>query len=249
MIDPSRLEASELREAKIVDAFVQLSDTLIEGYDVIEFLGMLSEHVVSLVDADEAGIVVTDDHGRLQVVASSTERTRLLELFELQNREGPCLEAFKSGAPVTSGDLAVDGSRWPRFAAQALGVGFRSVHSVPLRLRTEIIGALNLLRSSPGLMHDSDLRLVHALAQVATIGLLQERAVSASRITSDQLRTALTSRVRIEQAKGFIAERHGIDIDTAFERLRAYARRHRLPLSDVAQSVVRDNFDIGGPEP
>ena len=124
------------------------------------------------------------------------------------------------------------------------------MHSVPLRLRTDIIGALNLLRSSPGLMRDLDLRLVHALAQVATIGLLQERAVSASRATSDQLRTALTSRVRIEQAKGFIAERHAIDIDTAFERLRAYARYHRIPLSDVAQSVVRDNFDIGGaPEP
>jgi GAF domain-containing protein len=232
------------RESAVIETLIELADTLIDDYDVIEFLGTLSERCVALVNADEAGIMVADGRGNLQVVASSSERTRLLELFELQNHEGPCLEAFTSGVPVWSSNLEVDGSRWPNFSREALAVGFRSVHSVPLRLRTEIIGALNLLRGGPGTMSEADLALATALAQMATIGLLQERAVNASKITSAQLQNALVSRVRIEQAKGVIAEREDVDIDTAFDRLRTYARAHHRQLSDLAQSVVRDNLDI-----
>ncbi|MEO7371545.1 MAG: GAF and ANTAR domain-containing protein, partial [Ilumatobacteraceae bacterium] len=212
------------RESLVVETMVQLADTLIDDYDVIEFLGMLSERCVSLVDADEVGIMVTDGHGNLQVVASSTERTRLLELYELQNRDGPCFEAFTTGLPVSSADLAAEHGRWSTFSTQALSVGFRSVHSIPMRLRADSVGALSLLRAAPGLMHEADLALVGALARMATIGLLQERAVHASRLASAQLQSALSSRIRIEQAKGVIAERHGVDIDTAFERLRTYAR-------------------------
>jgi transcriptional regulator with GAF, ATPase, and Fis domain len=229
----------------IVETLVQLADTLIEDYDVIEFLSMLSERCVLLVDADEAGIMVSDGRGNLQIVASSSERTRLLELFELENRDGPCLDAFNTGAPVSSVDLDVDESRWSHFSHRASSVGFRSVQSIPLRLRSETIGALTLLRSSAGAMDLADVSLAGALAKMATIGLLQERAVSASRNATAQLQTALTSRVRIEQAKGIIAERQSIDIDTAFDRIRTYARSHHLKLSDLALSIVSDNFDIG----
>jgi transcriptional regulator with GAF, ATPase, and Fis domain len=242
--DAPRSDTSRSRESVIIETLVQLADTLIDDYDVIEFLGMLSERCVSLVDADEAGIMVTDGRGHLQVVATSSERTRLLELLELQNRDGPCLEAFSSASTVFSPDLAHEDGRWPLFSREALAVGFQSVHSVPMRLRTEVVGAMTLLRSSPGVLQRADVDLVSALTQVATIGLLQERAVTASRVTSQQLQLALTSRVRIEQAKGVLAARHGLDIDTAFERLRSYARSHRRQLTDVAEAIVRYNFDI-----
>jgi GAF domain-containing protein len=243
MTDRDRIDTSS-REATIVDTFVQLADTLIEDYDVIEFLGLLSGRCVALVDADEAGIMVTDGQGHLQVVATSSERTRLLELFELQNQQGPALEAFTAGAPVTSSDLAVEEGRWPNFARRATSVGFRSVHSVPMRLRNETIGVLSLLRGSVGSLETADVKVVGALAQVATIGLLQERAISLSKTTASQLRTALLSRVRIEQAKGVIAERNRVDVDTAFQQLRNHARRRGARLSDLAERVVRDNIDI-----
>jgi GAF domain-containing protein len=244
MTDPTKTVNFSGRETMVIETLVQLADTLIQDYDVIEFLEMLSERCVSLVDADEAGIMVTDGHGSLQVVASSSERSRLLELLELQNRDGPSLEAFMTGQPVSSPDLIADGDRWYHFSREAITFGFRSVHSIPLRLRTRVVGALNLLRTKSGLMDEADRTLARALAQIATIGLLQERAVNASRLASAQLQTALTSRVRLEQAKGVLAERHAIDIDTAFELLRSYSRSHQRPISDVALAIVRDNFDI-----
>jgi GAF domain-containing protein len=245
MTDPGSTETSAPREALVVATLVQLADTLIQDYDVIEFLGMLSERCVALTDVDEAGIMVSDGLGSLQVVASSSERSRLLELLELQNRDGPCLDAFMSGQPVSSADLGAERDRWYHFSREAVAFGFRSVHSIPLRLRTQVIGAMSLLRTTTGHISDADRSLALALTQLATLGLVQERKVTASRVASEQLQTALTSRVRLEQAKGMIAERHGIDIDTAFEWIRAYARSHDRQISDVALSVVRDNFDIG----
>jgi transcriptional regulator with GAF, ATPase, and Fis domain len=232
------------RESQVVEAFVMLADTLVDDYDVIEFLNVLSERCVALVDADEAGIMIADSRGQLQVVASSSERTRLLELFEIQNQDGPSLDAFKTANPIITGDLGATDVRWPAFASQALSVGFHSVHCEPLRLRSESVGALSLLRSSPGSMREADQTLVRALAQVATIGLLQQRVVSASRATSANLQAALTSRVHIEQAKGVIAERHEVDIDTAFQMLRSHARSHQRQLSELAAAVVKNEVDI-----
>jgi GAF domain-containing protein len=247
--DESRIQRPAPRETLLVETMVQLADTLIDDYDVIEFLDMVSERCALLVGADEAGIMLSDGRGALQVVASSSERTRLLELFELQNREGPCLEAFMTGVPVSSADLVADQERWYHFSREAVAVGFRSVHSIPLRLRTEVIGALNLMRTSAGQIPDADLTVARALADMAVIGLLQQRTVSASLVASEQLQTALTSRVRLEQAKGVIAELYAIDIDAAYERLRSFAGSHQRQISDVALAIVRDNFDLGGSVP
>jgi GAF domain-containing protein len=240
----SELHTSSAREGLIVSTFVALADTMIDEYDVIEFLGMLAERCVELLATDEAGIMLVDPRGNLQAVASSSERTRLLELFELQNQEGPCLDAFRSGEMVTSGDLGRDAARWPTFAPRAHADGFAAVVSLPLRLRRDVIGALNLLRDAPGPLTDADLALARALADVATIGLLQERAVRESRTSAGQLQLALTSRVLIEQAKGVIAARHDIDIDQAFEMLRGYARRHGRKLTELARAVVEQQFDV-----
>jgi transcriptional regulator with GAF, ATPase, and Fis domain len=247
MTDDRSLRGSAIgfeRERRIVHTFVSLADTMIDEYDVIEFLGMLAERCVELLDTDEAGIMLADAHGNLQAIASSSERTQMLELFELQNEEGPCLDAFRTGEMVTSTDLSVDDRRWPRFAARALDDGFGAVVSLPLRLRREVIGALNLLRDGPGELAEPDLALARALADVATIGLLHERAVRESRTTSAQLQMALTSRVLIEQAKGVLAARRDIDIDTAFDTLREYARRHGRKLTDVARDVVENGLDV-----
>ena len=182
--------------------------------------------------------------GNMQAVASSSERSRLLELFELQNRDGPCLDAFRSNAMVRSADLSRERERWPMFAERAIDDGFLAVHSVPLKLRNDVIGALNLLRVRSGLLADSDAKLVQALADIATIGVLQERLVSKSVTTASGLQIALTSRIRIEQAKGILSERSNISVDTAFDLLRSFARRHSMRLSDVAAGVVTRSLDV-----
>ncbi|MCU1359008.1 MAG: two-component system response regulator [Ilumatobacteraceae bacterium] len=246
---PTRFTTARSREALIISTFVSLADTMIDEYDVIEFLGLLAERCVELLDTVEAGIMLADERGNLQAVAASSERTRLLELFELQNEEGPCLDAFRTGEIVMSADLAGDLGRWPRFAARARADGFASVVSLPLRLRREIIGALNLLSDDHRPLSADDVALAGALADVATIGLLQERTVRESRTSAGQLQMALTSRVLIEQAKGVIAARRDIDIDAAFEVLRGYARRHGRKLTEVARAVVHDQFVIDEPGP
>jgi len=232
------------REVAIVDAFVYLSDTLVADYDVIEFLHFLTERCVEFSAVDEAGVMLAAPSGHLQAVASSSERSRLLELFELQNQDGPCLDAYRQGAVISSADLALDRDRWPTFAPQALDVGFKAVHSVPLKLRDEVIGALNLLRTEPGAVTERDAKVLRALSDIATVGILQERLLSQSGPDASGLQTALASRIHIEQAKGILAERNDLPIDDAFERLRSYARDNDLRLTAVATAVVNRTLDL-----
>ncbi|HZB41688.1 MAG TPA: GAF and ANTAR domain-containing protein [Ilumatobacter sp.] len=243
MTEPDE-QLSPNREGPIIDAFVHLSDTLVADYDVIEFLHYLTETCVDLIDVDEAGVMLAAPSGHLQAVASSSERGRLLELFELQNKDGPCLDAYRTSTVVSASDLAAEHDRWPTFAPQALRVGFSAVHSVPLKLRNEVIGALNLLRVTAGDLLGADAKLVRALADIATVGVLHERIVSRSVTTATGLQTALNSRVRIEQAKGILAERATISVDDAFEAMRTFARRSGRKLSEVAMGVVQHTLDI-----
>jgi transcriptional regulator with GAF, ATPase, and Fis domain len=231
------------RHERIVSALVELADTLVDQYDVIEFLGRLAEHCVTLVGTDEAGIMLADENGKLQAVASSSERARLLELYELQGRDGPCLDAFRTGSPSFSADLRLESERWPNFVEMARGIGFNAVFSWPLRLRREVIGAINLLRQEPGELTLHDRNVARALADVATIGLIQQRTISDSRTTAEQLQKALLSRVRLEQAKGIVAARREIDIDDAFNILRGAARARRQSLTELAEEVVRSRLD------
>jgi hypothetical protein len=243
MDEQPRVEALG-REAAIVQTFMRLADTLVDNYDVIDFLQYLCERCVALIGIDEAGVLLASPTGNLQAVAASSERTRLLELFEVQNSDGPCLDSFRSGEEVHATDLEQARDRWPMFADQALRYGFRGVQSVPLRLRHEVIGALNLLsfRSAP--LGSLDAALARALADIATIGVLQERSTSAATESANGLQRALTSRIRIEQAKGILAERVGVGVDEAFEFLRRYARRHQAGITVIADGVVRRELDI-----
>jgi GAF domain-containing protein len=231
-------ETGRPKEQLLARAFVELADTLVADFDVLEFLHGLTARCVELLDADAAGLAVTDQRGQLRVIAASSEQARLLELFELQNDEGPCLVSFRTGRPVADPDLDRRNHRWPRFAAQARDAGFRSVHAVPMRLREEIIGSLNLFRTEPGYLSEVDAHVGQAMADVATIAMLQERAVRSRTVLAEQLQTALNSRVVVEQAKGVLAERGGVGMDEAFSRLRDYARSRNHPLREVARGVI-----------
>jgi GAF domain-containing protein len=167
-----------------------------------------------------------------------------MELLQLQSDEGPCLDCFQSAAPVSAADLAEAVDRWPSFVAAVAERGdFRSVHALPLRLRGRAIGALNLFRGEPGPLPELDLALAQALADVATIGILQERAIRRGEVLNDQLQLALNNRVAIEQAKGVLAQYGGIAPGAAFERLRRFARSRNLKLAELALRIVDRNFD------
>jgi transcriptional regulator with GAF, ATPase, and Fis domain len=220
------------------ETFVELTDTMVAGFDLIDFLHVLTDRSVQLLDVSAAGLLLADPRGELRVVAASSEAARLLELFQIQSDQGPCLDCFRAGQPVDSGDLAAAGQRWPRFAPAAQQAGFAAVQALPMRLRDQVIGALNLFRASPGALPPADVRVGQALADVATISLLHERSMRHSDTLNEQLQTALNSRVIIEQAKGKLAERLGLDMDQAFSLLRDSARARNRRLSDLAQAFV-----------
>jgi transcriptional regulator with GAF, ATPase, and Fis domain len=248
---PAADERVTLMDADLLsDTFVELADTMVADFDVIDFLQLLTDRSVVLLSASAAGVMLADPRGELRVAASSNEAAGLVELFQLQNDEGPCLDCFRTGEPVTATDLTGPGQeRWPRFAEAATQHGFRTVEALPMRLRDQVIGALNLFRTAAGPFDPADLRLGQALADVATIGLLHERNVRRSETVSEQLQSALNSRVTIEQAKGKLAERLSVDMDQAFDMLRGYARNSNQRLTDVARNFVTSGDADFPPQP
>jgi GAF domain-containing protein len=226
------------RESLLTTTFVQLADTLVDEFDVVELLTMLANRCVEVLDVSAAGLMLVADDGELRLVASSDEAMRLVELFELQSQEGPCLDCYRTRRPVLDEHLDGHGTRWTRFEPVALEAGFHSVHALPLRLRNEVIGALNLFRAERCDLGPEDIVAGQALADAATIAILQHRAVLEVQVVNAQLDHALSSRIAIEQAKGVLAEREGLDVESAFARMRAHARDHNLKLVDVARGVV-----------
>ena len=233
--------------ALLAETFVELTDTMVAGFDVIDFLHLLTDRSAQLLDVSAAGLLLADPRGDLRLVAASSEAARLLELFQIQNDQGPCLDCFRAGAPVSAPDLAAAAGRWPRFAAAAQEAGFAAVQALPMRLRDQVIGALNLFSASPGELSAADIRVGQALADVATISLLHERGIRQSDALNEQLQTALNSRVLIEQAKGKLAERLGVDMEQAFNLLRDYARSRNLHLSDLARAFIDGTESLTGP--
>jgi hypothetical protein len=226
------------REPQLVRAFVDLADTLVSGFDVVEFLGRLCVRCVEAVGLDAAGATLADDRGRLALVGASSDRMRALELFEVQSGQGPGADAYDTGERVVAEDLADAGKQWPQFVPVALAQGFHSAAAFPLRLRTQRIGALNVFWLDFGGLDERDLRWLQALADVASIGILHERAMREATAVASQLERALDRRVVIEQAKGVVGAKLGIGMPAAFEHMRRFARQRNLRLRDVAQELV-----------
>lgn len=229
-------------DRRVRAVFVELADTLVADYDIIAFLETLARRVVEVLDVTACGLLLADHHEVLNLVAASNEQSRLLELFELQNAEGPCLDCYRTGRPVQCPDLSTDG-RWPRFSSVAQESGYASVEALPMRLRGTTVGAMNMVNEAPGASGADAVELAQALADIATIGILHERAVRRHEMVTEQLQTALDTRVLIEQAKGVLAERQGVSIGQAFTAMRAHSRSDNRKLRDVAAAVI-DGLDI-----
>ncbi len=226
------------REDLLARTFVAVADTLVADFDIVDFLTVLTVRCVELFDLAASGLMLSDTADGVRVAASSNERMQLLELFELQYDEGPCLDCFRSGAPVRCDDLDEASERWPRFVPEARSAGYASVYALPMRLRNHVIGSLNLLGRVPAALDTDALSEAQALADVATIGILQHRAASEQRLLSQQLQYALQSRILVEQAKGILAEYANVDMDQAFSVLRRYARDRNERLVEVADALV-----------
>ena len=231
----------EERGVRLAQTFVQLADVLVDGFDVMDLLDTLTTRCVEVLDAAAAGILLGDRDGGLTVVAASSEAARLLELFEVADHDGPCHECLAIGRPVVA---RTDDGQWPAFSAQARAAGYRVVQALPLRHRKQTLGALTVCYADSESPGPDDLLIAQALADAVTIAMLQDAAMREARLMSEQLQVALDSRVLIEQAKGIVAERHHLDMDQAFARLRRYARDHNRTLRAVAEDVVHGHLRL-----
>lgn len=226
------------REDRLIEALVTLADTLVDKYDIIDFLQTLAERCVDLVDVSAAGIMLADPRRELRHAACSNEEMRLVELFELQVEEGPCFDAYRTRAPVICASPEEAAERWPEFAHNANKYGFSGFSAVPMRLRSDVVGALNLFSFEASALGGDDIKVVQAMADIATIGILQERSIQDAHAFSTQLELALESRVVIEQGKGIVAECNHIGVDKAFDLIRNFARAHNRLLSDTARQII-----------
>jgi GAF domain-containing protein len=234
-----------IRIEHLADVFVDVADTLIAEFDLIEFLHGVARHATTISGGAAAGVMLSGQDGTLHHIGASSEDARLLELFQIQNSEGPCLDSFTSGRPVVVDDLAAARDRWPSFTARALELGMAAVYAFPMRLREEQVGGLNIFLTERQVMAAEEVRVLQALADLATIALIQEQAVARADILAEQLQVALNSRIVVEQAKGAVARAFGIGVDESFELIRGYSRRTRRRLTDVAHEVVNSP---NGPE-
>ena len=243
---------TRIASERLAEVLVEVADTLVDEFDLIDFLQRVTTHTSDLVAARASGLLLADQRGRLQLMAASDERAEMLELFQAQAEEGPCQDCYRGGEAVINSDLEHATDRWPQFAPRAVAAGFKSVHAFPMRLRGEIIGALNMFGTDIGPMDDTEIRVIQALADIATIAILQERAVTRAELVTEQLQSALNTRIVIEQAKGGLALIHGETTDEAFTRLRNYSRSHGLKLGAVAHTVMTDPDtlqELTGPSP
>jgi len=237
------------KQAVLIRSLVELAGSLVTGFDVVDLLTLLADRCVEALDVTAAGVMIAAPAGELQVVASSSDAMRALELFQLQSDQGPCVDAYRSGQPVINQDLSANIGRWPRFAPHAIAAGFRSTHSLPMHLQGKTIGALNMFRAGNGTLAPDDVTAAQALADVATIAITQHQATVNTQALNDQLNQALNSRIVIEQAKGKISEAARLDMDQAFQRLRHHARNHNLRLTDLAHDIATGTTQPGTLDP
>jgi transcriptional regulator with GAF, ATPase, and Fis domain len=232
------------RETQLLQTFARLADSLVDDYDLVDLLQYLVDTCRDVLEMSAAGILLADDRGELELVASTSEASRLVEMMQLSAEAGPCIESFRSGRAVALPEIADSPLEWRAFSESAIGQGFHAVDALPLCLRNVTIGTLNLLRTEPGLAPEEDIVAAQAFADVATIGILHERSLRESAVLAEQLQSALNSRVVIEQAKGVVSHVRGVPIEQAFDLMREYARSHSIGLSALATQIVTRSIDF-----
>ncbi|WP_159602755.1 GAF and ANTAR domain-containing protein [Agromyces humi] len=233
-----------IREDQLLHTVGTLADSLVDDYDVVEVLQLLVDECTKIFDASAAGILLISPTGHLEVLVSTSERSEFVELMQLRAGEGPCIEAVATGKVVSVPDLRHIASRWPKFAADARQSGYSSLHAIPMRLRESTIGSLNLFRNTTGDLNDPDAAAARTLADIATISILQQRLIEESSVAQAQLQRALDTRVIIEQAKGYIAQSHGLDMEAAFALIRGHARSTQTRLSLVAEDITTGRLTL-----
>jgi hypothetical protein len=238
------MSEEESREARINQAFVRVADTLMDSYDIVDLLVTLVQECTDLLDTEAGGLLIANSAGELELIASSSEDAEFVEVMQLAAGAGPCVDCYTSGVAVSVGNIDKSGEKWPQFRAAALERGFHSIHATPMRLRGAVIGTMNLLSVREGELVARDAALAQALADVAIIGILQERSLRDPNIIIEQLQLALDTRIMVEQAKGVLAYTRSLSMDEAFNALRSYAREHKLTLRTVAENVVNRTLDI-----
>lgn len=236
----------EEKRQGLAEAVAELVDTIVTDFDITELFYRLVATCVDLVQADEAGLLLVDRAGDLGLAASTSEATHLLELLQVQAREGPCFDAFRTGEPVRTGPLDSEEAKstWPEFAPMAVSAGFHSVVAVPMRWRDTTLGSLNLFRTDPADAGERDVTVARALADLTTIAIVHAHAVDGAHQVIDQLQGALDTRVSIEQAKGIVAESGKLDMVAAFDRIRRHARSSNQRLADVSAKIISGELDI-----
>ena len=222
---------------RLADVFVQVADTLVADFDLIDFFHTLALRAAE-VSGGAVGLMLADERDRLHVMGASDEGARALEVLQLEHSEGPCLDCFRTGVPVVVNDLAEASGRWPAFAPLAVAEGMQSVHAFPMRLRDRVLGAMNVFGRTSIVLAEEDVRVVQALADIATIGIIQEQAIARAEVVNEQLQAALNSRVVIEQAKGAVSRAMSVGVDEAFDLIRTRARHERVPLTQFAAELV-----------
>ena len=236
---------------RVLNAFVEVADTLVDDFDLIDFLHNLADHTATVSGVASVGLMLGDENEPLHYMAASTAGAKNLELFQIQSSEGPCLDCVRTHLPVIVPDLDAVHDRWPTFVPRALEAGIHSVHAFPLRLRNRVIGALNVFSEETLPLDADDALVIQALADIATIAIIQERALAAAETLTEQLQGALNSRIIIEQAKGVVAQSRRLEMDPAFALLRSHARDNHVRLTDLAHSVVTGRLDpkvLGTPQ-
>jgi GAF domain-containing protein len=222
-----------------------LADTLIDDFDLVELLDRLMAACLSLLEVRAAGILLVNSDQTLEVAASSNADSRLIEVFQLESNAGPCVDVVRTGRALSITDAEEIDRRWPEFGRAVRSVGYSAVYALPMRFDKETIGALNLFDADKPPLSDHDRGLAQALADVASIGVLQQRSLTRALTLAEQLRLALDTRIAVEQAKGLVAEYAGVDMGVAFEAIRRFSRHHRLKLAVVAESLVARELDPG----
>jgi GAF domain-containing protein len=233
-----------MAQRRVTETFVVLADTLADPFDVIDLLHELTHRCVELLDVQGAGLMLADPGASLRVPASAGQGARLLELFQLEHDEGPCLDAYRSGRQVTESDFRTSGQRWPRFSPRAVEAGYLSVQSLPLRLHGDVLGAMNLFGVRPQPLTPDQLGLAQAFADITAISIVQDRLTRDRAVLNEQLVHALTSRVAIERATGIVAGRLTMDVEQAFTLLRSVCRRHNRRLSALSEDIVTGAVDV-----